>query len=39
MRICTNRKSAEKHYSGIETFNPGTGCIRIFKISIKVYGC
>lgn len=37
MRICTNRKSAEKHYRRIEEYNPGSGCVRIFKLTEKQY--
>lgn len=37
MRIATNRKSAEKHFRRIEEYNPGTGKVRIFKLTEKQY--
>ena len=37
MRIGTNRKGIEKHLRRIQEFNPGTGVIRIIKLTEKQY--
>ena len=37
MRIGTNRKGIEKHLRRIQEYNPGTGVIRILKLTER--GC
>lgn len=38
MRVSTNRKSAEKHIRRLSEYNPGTGTIRVLKLTEKQYG-
>ena len=37
MRIGTSRKGIEKHLRRIQDYNPGTGVIRILKLTEKQY--
>lgn len=37
MRIGTNRKGIEKHLRRIQDYNPGTGVVRILKLTEKQY--
>ena len=37
MRIGTNRKGIEKHLRRIQEFNPGTGVVRILKLTEKQF--
>ncbi|NLA70184.1 MAG: CRISPR-associated endonuclease Cas2 [Clostridiales bacterium] len=37
MRVSNNRKSMEKHLKRMEEYNPGTGTIRIIKMTEKQY--
>ena len=37
MRIVQNRKAAEKHYRRINDFAPGTGTVRLLRLTEKQY--
>ena len=37
MRIATNRKGAEKHIRRLQEYDPGTGVVRVLKLTEKQY--
>lgn len=37
MRICTNRKGAEKHFRRLEEFIPKTGAITVLRLTEKQF--
>lgn len=37
MRVATNRKDVEKHIRRLQNYNPGTGTVRILKLTEKQY--
>lgn len=37
MRITPSRKTAEKHLRRLEAYNPGTGTVRVIKLTEKQY--
>lgn len=37
MRVVVNRNGAEKHLKRLEKYNPGTGTIRVFKMTEKQF--
>ena len=37
MRVTFNRKTAEKHLKRLEEYNPGTGVVRVIKMTEKQY--
>ena len=38
MRITTGRKAAEKHIRRLDEYDPGTGTVRILRLTEKQYG-
>ena len=37
LRVATNRKGAEKHLRRLAAYDPGTGCVRVLKLTEKQF--
>ena len=37
MRVVTNRKGSEKHYRRLEEYDPGSGTVRVLRLTERQY--
>jgi CRISPR-associated protein Cas2 len=37
MRVATNRKGAEKHFNRLKEYDPGSGAVRVLRLTERQY--